>query len=647
MKSGLSKTMEFLENKARFKALFLLLLRSEDYVKSDSLADELGVTSRTVKTDIQSLKDELAQIDITVISKRSKGYKLKITDKEYENSIKEFYQIYQSTTIDSEFDTRVQYILRRLLIAKEPVKMEALQKELNSNTSNSLSKELQRVKELLTDYDLTLMVRPHYGMLIQGAAFKKVMLTIRVYKHFNKVANPDFGIPEYNELFFCHQQEKEKIRKVFYRTMIKSRVVFSDINAERFFVYLIYFRNNNAELESSDLGFPELDFEYRDTEEYALVVEIIQKLRNQFSDFKFSEKIIQFLTYLAIISTDLYRFKDCTKENYGSLLELAEETRNFLLKNLSQYLQIDIFDDYTCIKDLLKIMLPISLKIKLKVSDSIDLGYENIRDYENEPVLEHYMLKLCDEFYLKYGYKFSVREQHILFSTFLGTLNRIILEHRKLKLAIIAIDGRLGTQQLKFNLQHHFSAYIEKIETRVLYELDFLNEQTYDYYLCSNYGKNMNINYAPIYFAEEDMTEFEYVDSFRHIFLDAFDYDKVMPSIAFIEMDQKYKFKHFPIEEYFQEGSTYEHIKLKGHTQIHIYFDLSAKTESFQLFSFPKTEDQSLGGKEYYLLLHLAIEEDKQKLRMFLNIINSLAEDREKLIRFCHEKTDSYTNFFL
>ncbi|GGC90112.1 BglG family transcription antiterminator [Enterococcus wangshanyuanii] len=642
MKADLMKSMAFLEDKARFKALFLLLLRSPEFVKSDRLAAELGVTSRTIKSDIQLLKEELDKIGITVLSKRSKGYALEIHDTEYEKQIKEFYQIYQSTTIDSEFDMRVHYILRRLLTADQFVKMDFLQDELV--TSSSLRKELLHVKELLSEYGLLLMARPHYGMAIQGSEYKKIMLTIRVYKHFNKVSNPDFGIPAYNKLFFCQPEEKNKIRKVFYKTMIKSRVVFSDINAERFFIYLIYFRNKQ---QLTHLAFPKLAFRYTQTEEYALVVEMIQKLRNQFSGFEFSDEVIEFLTYIAVISSDLYRFKDCTKENYDSLIELGEETRNFLLRELSEALQIDVFDDYTCIKDLLKIMIPISLKIKLGVSDCIDLGYENIREYKNEPLLEHYMFKLCESFQEKYGYKISTREQHMLFNIFLGMLNRIILEHRKLKLAIIAIDGRLSTQQLKFNLQHYFSEYIEKIETRVLYELDFLKEQSYDYYLCSNYGKNMTIDYAPIYFAEADMTEFEYVDSFRHIFLDAFDYDKIMPDLSFVEMNPKYKFNHFPIETYFQSESNYEEINLNGRNQIHVYFDLQSKKEGIQIFSFPKTDDKNSDGQEYYLLVDLAIGEDKQKLRMFLNIVNSLALDKGKLRTVCDKKEATYSHFFL
>ncbi|WP_115753274.1 HTH domain-containing protein [Listeria kieliensis] len=637
----LAKKLEFLNSKPRFKALFLLLLRAEDYVKSEELAHELNVTSRTVKNDIQNLKAELEKTGIPLISKRSKGYKLAITDLKLENELKGYFQIYQSETIDSEYDLRVQYIVRRLLSTNAFVKLETIQNELAS--TNPLTKEIYRVKKIVSDYGLYFRVRPHYGVKIEGAEFRKIMLIIRLYKYFNKTANPDFGILTYNALFFCDPEEKKRLRKVFYKTMTHSRVVFSDINAERFFVYLLYFRNQVLGKNSVFLDLPNIEFDFRHTEEFVLVLELLQKLKNQFKGFDFSDEIIEFLTNIAVISSDLYRFRDCTKENYDTLLEFGEETRNFLFRRLSEKLQIDVFDDYTCMKDLLKIMIPIGLKIKWNVSDSVDLGYEKIRMNDGEPLLQFFMAQIYQEFTEKYGYHFSRREQHMIFSTFLGMLNRIVLTHRKLKLAIIAIDGRLSTQQLKFNLKRYFSEYIEHIETRVLYELDFSSDRDYDYYLCANYGKNMNIQYRPIYFAEENMTEFEYVDSLRHIFLEAYDYDEILPPIHFEVIPPNYKFQSFPVMNFFQEGMIYERMELSGKMSIHIYLNLCSKQEEFQIFSYEAQE----ANTEFYLKINLMIAENKQKLRMLLNILNRLAENPEKLAELYSEKNTSYGKLFL
>jgi lichenan operon transcriptional antiterminator len=643
MDVDVSKQLEFLDDNPRRKALFLLLLRSEKHTTSQNLAAELNVTSRTVKNDIKYLKNELSSLKLAIISKPSLGYKLEITDEELENKLKRYFQIYQPTTIDNDFDHRVHYILRTLLSSDISVKIEFLQNQLN--VSYALNKEMQRVKELLQEYDLYLVSKPHHGMVVKGDHYKKIMMTIRVYKHFDKNTQNDFHIKRYNSLFLCSPQERDDIRKIFYEIIMTSRIVFSDINAERFIIYLIYFRNQklNGGIQNSGFELPELDFNEKVTEEYVLVCKVIRELNHHFKGFNFDKEVIRFLTFVAIISTDLYRYKDCVVENYDTLILLSEEIRSFILNELSTYLQIDAFYSEVCFKDLLKIIIPISMKIKLGVSDCVDLGYENVKDNKEYPIIQHFMGKIYYKIYEQYGYKFSKREEHIIFGTVLWMLNRIQLDHRKLRLAIIAIDGRLSTQQLKFNLHHHFSDYIERIETKVLYELDSNVSEKYDYYLCSNYGKNMDIQHKPIYFAKEGMTELEYVDSLNHIFVESFDYDKKLPEIEFEQINPKYKFAHFPIEDYFKKSSNYEYINIQRDSNIHLYIDFSSQEEMFKILSQPVNDSSNMSFRDYYILINLHIAGDKQKLRMFLNVINELLLHPNKLYHICETERLNYS----
>ncbi len=627
MNLNLSKELEFLNNKTRLKALFLLLFRADNFLTSKELGQRLNVTSRTVKSDINELKGYLSNV-CKIISKRSSGYKLEIPEKEFREKIKALFQIYPSFKVDSELDYHVLYILRKLVSTDRPIKVEDIQKELLFG--GSLNKELQQVKEMLSKYGLNLVTRPHYGMTVKGQKFKEIMLTVRIYRYFDKNTNNDFGIPEYNSFFDCSLQEKEQIRQTFLKTITQSRIVFSDINSERFIIYLLYFRNQILKNKCSDLDLQEIKFDFENTDEYELVIEILQKLRNKFEGFDFSKEIIQFLTYIAIFSTDLYRFSDCCKEKYNYLIPVAEETRNFLLKEMSEYLQIDAFDDYTCFKDLLKIMIPISLKIMLNVSDSIDLRYKDFSDNGEQLVLKFYIKKLADKFYDTYNYEFSKRERHLIFLTFYGMLNRIMLEHRKLRIALIAIDGRLSTQQMKFNLLHYFSEFIERIETKVLYELNSEKELNYDYYLCSSYGKHLNISQKPIYYVKDELSEADYVDSLRAIFFGAFMYERKLPPISFKRRKSNTKENGFEVEDC---------IKVEGKIKLKIYLNLSSDEEKFDIF-----EDSPY---EYTFQIELKIGEDRQKLKMLLNILNKLIVNPQLLVHLIENNTLSYGYFLI
>lgn len=164
MEYGPEQRLACLEDNSRFKALFLLLLRSEDYKKNEDLAKDLGVTSRTIKNDFKVLKKELDLAGIYLESRPSRGYHLMIGDQELEAALKEYFQIYQPERIDNEFDNRVNYIIRRFLVGNGPVRTEELQDGLCINSNNSLNRELAKARHFLAGYRLELTVQPHYGM---------------------------------------------------------------------------------------------------------------------------------------------------------------------------------------------------------------------------------------------------------------------------------------------------------------------------------------------------------------------------------------------------------------------------------------------------------------------------------------------------
>lgn len=637
----------FLDTNPRYKALFLLLLRAEGFKTSEALGLELGVSSRTVKTDLQNMRRDLQKLELQLLSKPSKGFLLLIKNPDLATELKEYFQIYQAETLDTDFDMRVQYILRRLLTSEAAVKVEALEEELCLSVNNSLTRELQQAKKKLSGYRLELRVRPHYGLSITGKRFAKIMFLVRLYKLFNKGVSPQYFIDDYNKLFSCSKDNKEIIRSLFCSVIKKYRIVFSDIYAERFVMYLVYFLNQAKCGQARELELPVLAFRYQVTEEFALVQELLNRLYKRLPSWKASEQELLFLTYIALMSTDLYRFRDCTEANYDSLYPLANTVENFVLKSFGTYLQIDMFHDYTCTKDLLKIILPISLKILLGISDDVDLGFRNLQSMEYRPVFKVLLGRLCQDFSQWYHYLLSEREQYLIFLTILGLLNRIKLPHSRLNLAIIALDGRLSTQQLKFNLQRYFMDFIEKIETKVLYELHSMPECTYDYYLCMEYGKNMNIPYKPIYYAREGLRESEYVESLNQIFFAAYNYDKILPAIELFQLEESYRFAVFPVHKFLESEISYAHCALGAKKEIQVYFRLTCQQEHIRLFYFENAEAMTIYSEKYFLIIELDIKNDIFKLKMFLNWLDRIAENPEGLAKICLKKQVSFENFFI
>lgn len=642
MKDKISDVFLVMAN-PRHKVLFLLLLRSERVISSLELARELKVTARTIKSDIKSMRCGLAELGIQILSKSSEGYHLLLRDQEQCRQMKEYFQIYQPNTVDGAQKMRVQFIIRRLLSADRPVKTEQLQRELYLNESNSLHREMAEVRTFFQQYHIELLVKPHHGISIQGESFYIISCIVRMYRYFYKNSSADFWTAEFNALFYCEAQEKESLRKILNKTLTNSSIVFSDIYSERFLIYLIYFRNYRARCGGAEIRFPDLCFDYRMTAEYAMVEELVQKLRSLYTGFDLDEGIVKYLTLIAVMSTDLYRFKDCSQERYGGLIKVAEEFRNYLLTELSACFCINMFDDYTCFKDLLKIMIPISLKQILGLSDDVDLGFHNLEMMDRRPVLNHSVKCVSETFEKKYSYTFSKREQYLLFTTIQGLFNRITLSHYKMKLALIAIDGRLSTQRLKFNLQHYFSEFIEKIDTKMLYELESMDSLDYDYYLCMEYGKNMNIEYDPLYYASEEMSEKEYMDSLNYVFMNSYRYQDILPPISYAQIDEKYRFRAFEPEAL--NHSEYEEIIMGQNHDIRLFINFGSSREEFLIHYFMEDEDVTIYGERYFIVLDTKIEDNSQKLKMIINVLDRIFENPALLRRQCIDEVALYHAF--
>lgn len=646
MKPELMEKLRYLDHTPRHKALFLLLLRSEDYITSEILARKLEVTSRTIKSDIKYISNQLGSSEIEIVSKRSKGFLIRFENEDVKNEVKEFFQIYQAETIDTDFNRNVLYIIRRLLASECPIRMETMQEELFLNTSNYLNREIAAVKAVLNQYNLKLCSESKRGLVISGDRFNIWMCMTKMYKYFDKVIEPEFGFHRFAKFFFPQFASRKEVRKIICDVLLQTRIVFSDIYMERFVLFFILLSNVKVEEEALSDTICKIDFDYRISEEYKLVKMINQKMTDAFKNYTPCNEIqLRFLTYMAVMSTDLYRFRDCQISNYGSLVTLSEEIRGLIIRKMEEQFQIVASDDATLLKDLIKVLIPISMKIKLGISDDADLGFYTEQSMKNKPVIAQFVQEICSLINEHYGYEMSSREKHLLFNVIYEYINNIHLEHKKLRIALIAIDGRLSTQQLKFCIKKYFPSYIEKIDTKVLYELYDMDTSVYDFFFCMDYGKNMHIPYKPIFFFEEGMSDAAYYRTLQMIFLNVYDYDLFLPSVTYIKIEPKYKMNRFLVENYLAENKEYLRIETGTKKEMEIYINFEMEEESIRVFYYGN-DDIGIEGKQYHIVINLDIHFNKQKFKMLLEFVDSIVEQPKLLKNNCAEGNGDIKMYF-
>lgn len=150
---------------SREKKILIALKEAGKPLIISNLAAIAGVTPRTVKKDIEVLRQKLDKNRVEIITKPGVGVWIeeKSNDEYLENLL------YSSNRITNPIfpDDRVYYIAKRLLETNGFMSLEDLSVELYVSKS-TVAKDVLKVEELLNKYGIKLYKKPKYGIKIIG-----------------------------------------------------------------------------------------------------------------------------------------------------------------------------------------------------------------------------------------------------------------------------------------------------------------------------------------------------------------------------------------------------------------------------------------------------------------------------------------------
>lgn len=154
----------------RQKQIFQLLLNSNDYVSCKEIAAKLNVSIRTIKSDINGLKDIIKDMDplCHIESVPSKGYKIQSN---YDLELSENKYLSKSYFFTAnkylEDDIRQTKMFLDILHLPQPVTINLLiEKYYISRTT--LYKDLDMIAQDLHKYHVELIYKPYQGIYIDG-----------------------------------------------------------------------------------------------------------------------------------------------------------------------------------------------------------------------------------------------------------------------------------------------------------------------------------------------------------------------------------------------------------------------------------------------------------------------------------------------
>ena len=128
-------------------------LSEDEYQTAEALAEELGVSSKTVRKQLKNLNELLSEYGVFVESKHGTGYRLVVKDSYRRIELEELMQKreLQQSGIPNSSEERVKYLLEYLLNSDGYVKLDDLS-EMLYISKKTLTGNLKEVESMLGEF---------------------------------------------------------------------------------------------------------------------------------------------------------------------------------------------------------------------------------------------------------------------------------------------------------------------------------------------------------------------------------------------------------------------------------------------------------------------------------------------------------------
>lgn len=274
-------------NSRQYAIIKLLDSAEDEFFTSAQLATEINVSPKTVRTDIKELNSLLQDYSIYIEPVRGRGYVLKVKNRENFNQLFQDYANKAYSMIPVESGERVNYIIEKLLLCTEYIKMEDLLAELFISRS-TLQSDLKIVREILQHYGLSIEHKPNYGMKVYG---EETFIRFCISEY---IFNQQPLLTRKQWVNILMPQELNLIRNSILKNIRKNNITISDVSLENLIIHLaIAYRRI---LENKTVEFVKKDFHIlRGEKEYDVAKTIITEIEHSL-EVVFPKTEIAYLT---------------------------------------------------------------------------------------------------------------------------------------------------------------------------------------------------------------------------------------------------------------------------------------------------------------------------------------------------------------
>ncbi|NFH69943.1 PRD domain-containing protein [Clostridium botulinum] len=160
-------------------------------------SDELGVSTRSIRTYLKQLQEEIPEDIVEIVKTNNSEYKLNIKDDEKFKQLLELNRRQKQKFCQlNNPEERIDYLINRLVELNEIVTIDDLAEEMNVGRT-TLVKDLKKVDQKLDEYGLVLKRKTNSGIKVEG---DEINLRLIILEHICKTHNDSIILLESNNI---------------------------------------------------------------------------------------------------------------------------------------------------------------------------------------------------------------------------------------------------------------------------------------------------------------------------------------------------------------------------------------------------------------------------------------------------------------
>lgn len=446
-------------SKRQFEILNRLYTHQNIQINLEQLADFLDVSSRTIRSDLEALQEELKDESMSVSIIRNKAILQIYDSQKAEQYMDQLSSKTQKMIHFVDENQRAKYIIEKMLLSnKDYINMDDIADELFISRSR-LSNDLKIVQSILQKYDLQLDKLRGVGIRVLGDTLNKRNCLIKestvvVAENIKKIRNE-----KYNHMI-------DNAEEVVTDVLVNNNYILSDIALQNLIVHVaatveMLLRNHLIDYEKEEIAYGAY------LHEYDIAKKIFAQFQKKFY-FPYNEREIQ------LLAISIHGKREYDNNDY-----IANELNNKVYKGLKKVKERFHMDFSVNIN--LRISLALHLEpliTRLKTHSQLEnvLIYDVKKSY---PLAFEIATCFINEIYPEYMKEISDDELSFLACHFVGQLEELSKEEKNKTVLILTKQKKSNIVLLRQQLNKKFPS-IQSIDIYHDYNSLDLDLDAYD-----------------------------------------------------------------------------------------------------------------------------------------------------------------------